>query len=243
MKQMHNFAQLQTFHQHWPWATFSSQVFIYASDTAESLMMQHWPPDRCDLASTLKRVGTKTIATTLSRLVNSGVKPGPAGNTTRKTCVLTGKWHMIETFPQQVTCRYTPECSEVCLVCIKQRHGSTMTENNTEERQHVDNRASQALKHLTPLNEHKKFGGSAEMRSGQRRQHKSFMPCYNFRLLRLTLSYYPWTPRHRLIIIPYNLLYRWLCRVHLGPTPSTTYSWRQSPLISPGEEGLKEQIW
>lgn len=120
---------------------------------------------------------------------------------------------------RQVICYYMPECVKGASH-VSNNNMTTHWQNNTEDGQHVSSRASQALTvtHLTPSNE-RKFWGSAETRSGQRRQHKSLIPCDNFRLLqmqssvRLTFCYYPWTPRHQLITIPYNLLYCWLCRV------------------------------
>lgn len=169
---------------------------------------------------TLQVLGSKTIATIFSKLVNCDVKPGLAESMASKHGVLTGTLHAwLRRFPTSHLLLHA-WVREGCLACIKQQYDNTLTENNTEDGQHVSSRASQVLTvtHLTPSNE-RKFWSSAETRSGQRRQHKSLIPCDNFRLLqmqssvRLTFCYYPWTPRHQLIIIPYNLLYCWLCRV------------------------------
>lgn len=169
---------------------------------------------------TLRTLGSKTIATTLSKLVNVAVKAGLAENVARKRGVWTGTLHAwLRRFPTSPLLWHA-WAREGCLACIKPQYDNTLTENNTEDGQHANSSASQVLTvtHLTPSNENE-FCSSGETRSGQCCQHKSLIPRDNFRLLRmqssvrLTFCYYPWTPRHQLIITPYNLLYCWLCRV------------------------------
>lgn len=223
------FRQLQTFHQQWPWSTFSKQVFyvfIYASHTAEcNDVMQHWQPDHCDLASTLKR--SKDVGVIESNEIQSFNLPIP-NQASLRTCKWQAWWGgFLTTYP--LLHAWVPSrvlhINQITLT-LTQRMDNTL-----------NNIAGQVLTHLTPRSE-KDLWSSAETRSGQCGQHKHLTPCYNFRWsARLMFPYDPWTPRHRLIVvIPYNLLDLRLCRV-----ASDLHSWRQSRLISSRVKGWRSK--